>query len=210
MVSRPERRISSQLFFFPDQEEISIFYPQSALLTPRSCAVPLDDARACFETNLFGVISITQSFIPLLIACKGLIINIGSLAGIVPYVFGSVYNASKAALHAYSRTLRLELEPFDVRVMVVVTGGVQSNIARTHRILPNDSLYLDIVEDFERRQTHSQEGAMGHDDYARGVVNAALKKKPVKWLWRGKKAWLVWFVRAVSILLEISRLVGGV
>jgi 1-acylglycerone phosphate reductase len=209
LVSRPERRISSQLFFFPDQEEISIFYPQSALLTPRSCAVPLDDARACFETNLFGVISITQSFIPLLIACKGLII-IGSLAGIVPYVFGSVYNASKAALHAYSRTLRLELEPFDVRVMVVVTGGVQSNIARTHRILPNDSLYLDIVEDFERRQTHSQEGAMGHDDYARGVVNAALKKKPVKWLWRGKKAWLVWFVRAVSILLEISRLVGGV
>ena len=164
--------------------------------------VPLDDARACFETNVFGVIAITQSFISLLIASKGLIINIGSLAGIMPYVFGSVYNASKAALHAYSRTLRLELEPFDVRVMVVVTGGVQSNIARTHRILPNDSLYLDIVGDFERRQTHSQEGAMSHDDYARDVVAAALKKKPVKWLWRGNKAWLVWFIRAVSISSE--------
>jgi 1-acylglycerone phosphate reductase len=168
--------------------------------------VPLDDARACFETNLFGIIAITQSFIPLLIASKGLIINIGSLAGIVPYVFGSVYNASKAALHAYSRTLRLELEPFDVRVMVVVTGGVQSNIARTHRILPNGSLYLDIVGAFERRQTHSQEGAMSHDVYARGVVKEALKGRPTKWLWRGNKAWLVWFVRAVSTLSYLARL----
>jgi 1-acylglycerone phosphate reductase len=159
--------------------------------------VPLDDARACFETNFFGIISITQSFAPLLIASKGLIINIGSVAGIVPYAFGSVYNASKAAVHAYSRTLRLELEPFDVRVMVVVTGGVQSNIARTHRTLPDDSLYLPIVGDFERRLTHSQEGAMSNDVYASGVVAAALKKKPVKWLWRGNKAFLVYFVRAV-------------
>ena len=160
--------------------------------------VPLDDARACFETNFFAIISITQHFIPLLIASKGLIINIGSLAGIVPYVFGSVYNASKAALHAYSRTLRLELEPFDVRVMVVVTGGVQSNIARTHRVLPGDSLYLPILADFERRQTHSQEGAMSHDVYAKGLVKEALRGRPTKWLWRGNMAWFVWFARAVS------------
>lgn len=124
----------------------------------------------------------------------------------MPYVFGSVYNASKAALHAYSRTLRLELEPFDVRVMVVVTGGVQSNIARTHRVLPDDSLYLPILSDFERRQKHSQEGAMSHDEYARGVVNAALKPKPTKWLWRGNKAFLVWFVRAVSFICLVQML----
>ena len=166
--------------------------------------VPVDDARACFETNFFGVISITQSFTPLLIASKGLIINIGSIAAIVPYVFGSVYNASKAALHAYSRTLRLELEPFDVRVMVVVTGGVKSNIARTHRILPEGSLYTPIVADFERRLTHSQDGAMAHDEYARGVVAAALKPKPIKWLWRGNKAWLAWFIRAVSLSLDFG------
>jgi 1-acylglycerone phosphate reductase len=160
--------------------------------------VPLDDARACFETNFFAIIAITQAFVPLLIPAKGLIINIGSVAAIVPYIFGSVYVASKAALHAYSRTLRLELEPFDVRVMVVVTGGVQSNIARTHRILPDDSLYLPILEDFERRQKHGQEAAMPHDVYARGVVDAALKNRPVKWLWRGHKAFLVKLVSSVG------------
>jgi 1-acylglycerone phosphate reductase len=168
----------------------------------RNCTLPaldvdLDDARACFETNFFAVVAITQAFIPLLIEAKGLILNIGSVAAIVPYVFGSVYNASKAALHAYSRTLRLELEPYDVRVLVVVTGGVSSNIARTKRILPEGSLYLDINEDFQRRVTHSQEGAMGNETYARGVVKEALKAgwRQRKWLWKGNKSLLIWFVR---------------
>ena len=105
----------------------------------RNCTIPaldvdLDDARACFETNFFAVIALTQTFTPLLIRAKGLILNIGSVAAVTPYVFGSVYNASKAALHSYSDTLRLELAPFDVRVLVVVTGGVKSRIARRERI----------------------------------------------------------------------------
>jgi 1-acylglycerone phosphate reductase len=157
--------------------------------------IDMEEVKQTFQTNLFAVMEITQQFIPLLIASKGLIVNIGSLAGIMPYVFGSVYNASKAALHSYSATLRLELEPYDVRVMVVITGGVQSNIARTHRTLPPESLYLPIVDSYERRLMHSQEGAMKNEEYARGVVSAALKRPPKKWLWRGNKSWLVWFVK---------------
>ncbi|KAL2065668.1 hypothetical protein VTL71DRAFT_3338 [Oculimacula yallundae] len=167
----------------------------------RNCTLPatevdLDDARLCFETNLFAVIALTQSFIPLLIASKGLILNIGSVAAIVPYVFGSVYNASKAALHAYSQTLRLELEPFDVSVLVVVTGGVKSRIARTDRVLEEGSLYVDIEKEFERRVKHSQDGAMEAEVYARGVVREALKGKGglKKEVWRGNRSALVWFV----------------
>jgi 1-acylglycerone phosphate reductase len=156
--------------------------------------ISMSEVKATFQTNLFAIMEINQAFIPLLIATKGLILNIGSVAGIIPYIFGSVYNASKAALHAYSATLRLELEPYDVRVMVVVTGGVQSNIARTHRLLPEGSLYLPIADAYERRLKHSQEGAMSNEEYARGVVAAALKKTPKKWLWRGNKSFLVWFV----------------
>ena len=157
--------------------------------------VDLDDARDCFETNFIAVVAITQAFIPQLIAAKGLIINIGSIAAIVPYVFGSIYNATKAALHSWSQTLRLELEPFDVRVMVVITGGVQSRIARTERILPDGSLYLPINKDFQRRVTHSQEGAMPNATYAQGVVRAALKKRPNKWIWEGAKVTLIRFAR---------------
>jgi 1-acylglycerone phosphate reductase len=164
--------------------------------------VDINEARTTFETNFFAIVAITKSFTPLLIAAKGLILNIGSLAAVIPYVFGSIYNASKAALHAYSQTLRLELEPFDVRVLVVVTGGVKSRIARTERILPDNSLYLEIKGDYERRLKHSQEGAMPTETYARGVVSEALKPawRQKKWLWRGNKSLVVWFA---------SRVLGG-
>ncbi|QSZ31081.1 hypothetical protein DSL72_000642 [Monilinia vaccinii-corymbosi] len=166
----------------------------------RNCTMPaldvdLDDARHCFETNVFGVMAMCQAFTPLLIKQKGLIVNIGSVAAIIPYVFGSTYNASKAALHAYSRTLRLELAPLGVRVMVVVTGGVQSNIARTKRTLPPSSLYLDIEDDFQRRVVHSQDGAMANREFARGVVDAVVRGGR-RTLWRGNKSWLVWFARS--------------
>ncbi|RAL63316.1 hypothetical protein DID88_004392 [Monilinia fructigena] len=165
----------------------------------RNCTMPaldvnLDDARHCFETNVFGVMAMCQVFTPLLIKQKGLIVNIGSVAAILPYVFGSTYNASKAALHAYSRTLRLELAPFSVRVMVVVTGGVQSNIARVQRILPPSSLYLEIEDDFRKRVVHSQDGAMPNVEYARGVVDAVVGGGK-RTLWRGNKSWIVWFAK---------------
>ena len=156
--------------------------------------VDFPEVQATFETNVFSVMRICQAFAPLLIQAKGTIVQIGSVAGEIPYVFGSVYNASKAALHAYSDTLRLELAPFDVNVMVVVTGGVRSNIARTHRELPEGSLYHPLNEEYQRRQLHSQEGAMEGTIYAKGVVKAALGTKPSKYLWRGHQAWNVWLL----------------
>ncbi|OJD09784.1 hypothetical protein ACJ73_10092, partial [Blastomyces percursus] len=74
--------------------------------------VNLQEAREVFETNFIAVIAMCQEFAPLLIKAKGTIVQVGSVAGIIPYVFGSVYNASKAALHSFSDTLRVELTPF--------------------------------------------------------------------------------------------------
>lgn len=152
------------------------------------------EVRQTFETNLFSVVLITQTLLPLLISSKGLIVNIGSIAGIVPYVFGSIYNASKAALHSYSSTLRLELEPFNVRVMVVVTGGVKSNIARTDRTLAADSLYLDIEGHYLRRLKHSQETGVDTVKYAKEVVAEVIKPSPPKTIWKGYFAFGVWIL----------------
>lgn len=156
--------------------------------------VDFDEVQSLFETNLFAVMRMCKEFSPLLIQAKGSIINIGSVAAEIPYTFGSAYNASKAALHAYSSTLRVELQPFDVKVIVVVTGGIQSNIARTDRQLPEDSLYLPVNAEYQRRLKHSQEGAMPAEMYAEKVVAAALQRNPARELWKGNKASLVWFV----------------
>jgi 1-acylglycerone phosphate reductase len=135
-----------------------------------------------------------QAFAPLVIAAKGTIVQIGSVAALMPYVFGSAYNASKAALHAYSNTLRVELAPFDVKVVTVVTGGVKSQIARLDRQLPPDSIYLPIDAEYLRRTKHSQEVGMPSDQYAESVVSQLVRNSKPRFIWEGTSAKLVWFI----------------
>jgi 1-acylglycerone phosphate reductase len=134
-----------------------------------------------------------QIFTPLLINAKGTIVQTGSVAGVIPYIFGSVYNSTKAALHSYSNTLRVELAQFDVRVVTIVTGGVVSNIARTDRNLPRDSIYIPIEEDYRRRLTHSQSSGIPNEQYAKSVVSQLLASPKKDTIWEGGKVWLVWF-----------------
>lgn len=168
--------------------------------------VEMDEVRATFETNFFAVIRLVQAFSPLLIEAQGTIVMIGSVAGVTPYVFGSVYNASKAALHAYSNTLRVEMEPLGVKVITVVTGGVKSRISRVGRVLPVNSYYTELDEQYKRRQGHSQEDAMSNQDYADSVVRQVLPgagpwpwrwlltDARKRWIWEGNKSGFVWLV----------------
>ncbi|KAK5274404.1 NADPH-dependent 1-acyl dihydroxyacetone phosphate reductase [Exophiala xenobiotica] len=169
--------------------------------------IDIAEANKVFDVNVFAVMRICQVFSPLLIESKGTIVMIGSLAGVVPYTFGSVYNASKAALHAYSNTLRVELAPLDVKVITVVTGGVKSRInAHVSRVLPRDSIYAVVEDSYIRRQGHSQEGAMSNEAYADSVINQVLpgagpwpwrwlmSDARRKWIWQGNKSWLVYYL----------------
>ena len=67
----------------------------------------MDEVQKTFDVNVFGVMRMCRAFGPMVVQAKGIIVMIGSLAAITPYVFGSSYNASKAALHAYSDTLNV-------------------------------------------------------------------------------------------------------
>ena len=162
-------------------------------------ALDIDPAevQSVFDANVYSVMKLCKAFAPQLIAAQGTIVQTGSLAGIMPYVFGSAYNASKAALHAYSDTLRVELAPLGVRVVTVVTGGVKSNLARVHRTLPENSYYLPLATEYEGRLTHSQNLGMDTKTYARDCVRQVLEgdgwlaKK--RWVWAGKMSWVVWF-----------------
>ncbi|KEZ39511.1 hypothetical protein SAPIO_CDS9381 [Scedosporium apiospermum] len=168
--------------------------------------IVMDDVRNTFETNVFAVMAMVQAFIRPLIATKGLIINISSLSARTPYCFGSVYCATKGAIDAYSRTLRIELKPFGVRVMVAVTGTVRSNIAsKTHRTLLPNSLYEPVRDIFEWRLVFSQNnGTVSTDKYAEKLVSAALRRPgflawlfgwgggPPKWFWAGGFSTLAW------------------
>lgn len=153
-------------------------------------------ARAVYETNLFSVMALTSTFTPLLVPTRGLIINISSISSFVPLIFGSAYASSKAALNSYSRTLRQELRPFGVRVMVAMTGTVQSNIASGKKRvgLPEGSLYARVSHLFEQRKGFSQQvqsRPMETSAFARRLVDEASKGEvaPFWRSWLGRPDW---------------------
>ena len=155
------------------------------------------EVHELFQANVFSVMQMCKAFAPLLITAQGVIVQTGSLAGVMPYVWGSAYNASKAALHAYSNTLRVELAPLGVRVVTIITGGVRSNIARVHRELPKGSYFIPLQTVYESRLTHSQQLGMDTESYAKSCVRHVLKGDgwlvKQRWVWEGKMSWLVWF-----------------
>ena len=74
------------------------------------------------ELNLLGLVRMTRAAAPHLLAAKGHLVNIGSLAGKSATRFMGAYPASKFAVSAYSQQLRLELEPEGLHVLLVCPG----------------------------------------------------------------------------------------
>lgn len=85
----------------------------------------MSTVRALFEVNLFAPMCMVQEFIQLLISSgNGRIVNTGSLSGIMPVPFSAAYNTSKAALHSFGNTLRVELAPFKSVFIIFAILGV--------------------------------------------------------------------------------------
>jgi 1-acylglycerone phosphate reductase len=163
--------------------------------------VPLSDAKKLYDVNVFGIISVTQGFAPLLIASKGTIINIGSIAGFSPVPWQGYYNASKASVHLLSSQLRLELSPWGVKVIEIITGGIRTHFWQnvySPPTLPESSLYLPARKEIESiMQGELIDKEKGKDAdvdvYTEAVVSNALKSNPTTQHWVGSNSSLVWF-----------------
>lgn len=83
----------------------------------------METVRATFETNTFGAMAVTQAFLPQFRQRKaGVIVNVSSATTLKSLPMLAVYTASKAALNAFTESLALELQPFHVRVSLVIPG----------------------------------------------------------------------------------------
>ncbi|MCB8879941.1 SDR family oxidoreductase [Acidisoma cellulosilytica] len=105
----------------------------------RPSNVKLDEIRAVFETNVFGVIAVTQALLPLLRAAPSArIVNVSSGAGSLtrnsdksnPHraIFGPVYSASKTALNAMTLAMAIELEDTNIKVNAACPGYTKTNL----------------------------------------------------------------------------------
>jgi NAD(P)-dependent dehydrogenase (short-subunit alcohol dehydrogenase family) len=105
----------------------------------RPSVVSLDEVRGVFETNVFGVIAVTQAMLPLLReAPAGRIVNVSSTSGSLaknadptyPHrpSFGAVYSPSKASLNAITLAFALELEATPIKVNAVCPGFIATDL----------------------------------------------------------------------------------
>jgi NAD(P)-dependent dehydrogenase (short-subunit alcohol dehydrogenase family) len=93
--------------------------------------LPLSHLRAQLEINTVAHVAVTQVVLPLIKKAKGTIINVTSLSGKISYPNFGAYAASKHALEALSDSLRVELAPFGVKVVVVEPGASATPIWAT-------------------------------------------------------------------------------
>jgi len=89
--------------------------------------IGLDEARYQFEVNMFGPARLTQLLVPAMRAKgAGTIVNITSMGGKIYTLLGAWYHATKHALEGWSDSLRLELQPFGIRVVIIEPGLIET------------------------------------------------------------------------------------
>jgi NAD(P)-dependent dehydrogenase (short-subunit alcohol dehydrogenase family) len=99
----------------------------------------MEDIRAVFDVNVFGMMAVTTALLPLLGTNPvrrqpGRIINISSIEGKVASPFIAAYPATKHVIEGFSSALRRELRLFGIKVIIVAPGGIQSEMFRKHTV----------------------------------------------------------------------------
>ncbi len=157
-----------------------------------------DDLRRQFETNVFAPLALTRAALSLLLASRSArVVNLGSISGILTTPFAGAYCASKAALHALSDALRMELAPFGIHVVTIQPGAIMSRMGENGAaqvVIPGNSLYKNIAKAIHGRAVLSQQDATPAETFAAQLVRAVLKPKPAAIVRLGNNSFLAPFL----------------
>ena len=143
----------------------------------------LDEIKAQFETNLFGVIRTTQAILPIMRKQEsGIIVNMSSGAGRLGYPGGSAYVSTKFAVEGLSESMAYELEPFGIKVVLVEPGVIRTNFANAMVVAkksqdPN-SPYSQIMQKMATSFEHMMENGSSPDLVAKVVLKAVTSENP--------------------------------
>ena len=150
--------------------------------------ISLEELKAQFETNLFGVIRVTKQVLPIMRRQKegGRIINVSSIGGIVGYPFSSAYCSTKFALEGLSESMSYEVEQFGIKVLLIEPAFVISDFHKNAKIViksyraANFSPYTQTMNKmFEAYKEVIEEYKISAEEVAKVILNAAISANPV-------------------------------
>jgi NAD(P)-dependent dehydrogenase (short-subunit alcohol dehydrogenase family) len=139
----------------------------------------MDEIKAQYETNVFGLIRVTQAVLPTMRRQKsGTIVNISSGAGRFGFPSGSAYVSTKFAVEGLSESVSYELEPFGIKVVIVEPGVIRTNFGNglvvakksQHPNSPYSQMMKKIANSFEELMKNSSS-----PDLVANVVLKAVK-----------------------------------
>jgi NAD(P)-dependent dehydrogenase (short-subunit alcohol dehydrogenase family) len=143
----------------------------------------LEEIKAQFETNLFGLIRTTQAVLPIMRKQKsGIIVNISSGAGRMGYPGRSAYVSTKFAVEGLTESMSYELEPFGIKVVLVEPGFVKSKFSQAmvnaKKSQDPNSPYLHLMQKMTTITNQLERNGSTPDDVANIVLTSISTKNP--------------------------------
>ncbi|MFD6490784.1 SDR family NAD(P)-dependent oxidoreductase [Streptomyces sp. NPDC060188] len=182
-------------------------------------ALPMAEWRRVFEVNLFGHIAVTQALLPALLRSRGRVINISSIGGKYAMATYGAYAGAKFALEAVSDSLRREVAPLGVQVVVVEPGGVRTEIAArgiatandlAARMTPEqDERYGGLIRANNRLMASGTASGLTADAAARVIARAVTARRPRTRYTAGRDAALIMSVGRLLSDRTVDRILAA-
>ena len=145
--------------------------------------VSIDEFKEQFETNFFSIIRLIQKVAPIMRKQNyGNIVNISSVAGRIGFPVSSAYISSKFALEGLSESLRFELMPFGVNIIIVEPGVIKTQFFDSMKLAEKaqkDSVYNDITEKVISGVKMMAEMGTHPKEVADTIIKALKEEKPL-------------------------------
>jgi len=144
--------------------------------------VSIEELKAQFETNFFGVVRLIQEIAPTMRKQgSGIIVNVSSLAGRIGFPGTPAYISSKFALEGLSECMRYELSPFGIKTIIIEPGVIQTNFFSSMKVSKGkkDSPYKEITEKVMNGVKMMAEMGTPADEVAKTILKAIQTEEPV-------------------------------
>ena len=143
----------------------------------------IEEIKAQFETNLFGVIRVTQAVLPVMRKQKnGVIINVSSIAGRVAFPVSNAYASTKFALEGLSESMRYEVEQFGIKVVLIEPGVITTNFVSAmvmpRKVREQNSPYAQFMQKVNDGFKSKRQNATDSEEVAKVILKAVTAENP--------------------------------
>jgi NAD(P)-dependent dehydrogenase (short-subunit alcohol dehydrogenase family) len=137
----------------------------------------IEEAKRQLDANFFGAFRVCRAALPAMRTRRsGYIVNIGSIGGLIAIPYQGMYSASKFALEGLSESLRMEVRPVGIRVVIIEPGDHKTGFTQNRHV--TQSTYGPSFEAALARAAHDEQNGPGPDQIARLLYKVVNQRNP--------------------------------